>query len=364
MRARVLLHSSRPLDAGGDTAARRPYHHGVHEFKSYLIGRSHRCAYYLRVKPVLPACLVSVWIAFQCVGIAEPNQTTRSLSSSLSDTNATAEFEKLQAADDAAQAEVDRWVREKNELKSTGSGVSQAELDKRIVERFEPIREGYEGFLSRHPADGRAHLVYGSFLNDRQNERGAQAQWERALELDPTNAVIYNNLAGRYSESGPVNKAFEFFAKAIELSPLEAGFYHNFGDSLYVLRKPATAYYGITEQQVYGRALLLYSNALRLDPQNYAFARDFAQTYYSLKPLPVNDALQAWTNALGIAHEEADREDACVHLARVKMLAGRFAEARSQLGAVTNETRLKAKANLLHNLEEREKAQHTTKNAP
>jgi Tfp pilus assembly protein PilF len=316
----------------------------------------------VRVKPVLPACLVSVWIAFECAGIAEPNQTAGSPISSLSGTNATAEFEKLQAADDAAQAEVDKWVREKNEHKPTGSGVSQADLDKRIVARFEPIRQGYEGFLRRYPADARAQLAYGNFLNDRRDERGAQAHWERALELDPTNAAIYNNLAGRYSESGPVNKAFEYFAKAIELSPREAGFYHNFGDSLYVLRKPAAAYYGVTEQQVYGRALLLYSNALRLDPKNYSFARDFAQTYYSLKPLPVDQALQDWTNALGIAHEEADREDACVHLARVKMLAGRFAEARSQLGTVTNETCLKAKTNLLHNLEEREKAQRTTGN--
>jgi Tfp pilus assembly protein PilF len=329
-----------------------------------MIGRSRRCAYYLCVKPVLSACLVAVWIAFECLGIAEPNQTASPPSASLSSTNATAELEELQAADDAAQADVDKWLRQNNELKSTGSAISEGKLDKRISERFQPIHKGYEDFLRRYPADARAHLAYGSFLNDRQDERGAQGQWEKALELDPTNAIIYNNLAGRYSESGPANKAFEFFAKAIELNPREAAFYHNFGDSLYVLRKQAAAFYGITEQEVYGRSLLLYSNALRLDPQNYAFARDFAQTYYSLKPLPINDALQAWTNTFTIARQAADREDACVHLARVKMLGGLFAEARSQLAGVTNETCLKAKANLLHNIEEREKAPQTSRNGP
>jgi len=307
--------------------------------------------------------MVAVWIALRCIGVAQPSQTASSPSSSLSDTNAIAELEKLQAAEDAAQAEVDKWIRQNKEPKPSGTAISEAELDKKISVRFQPIRKGYEDFLSLHPAAARAHFAYGNFLNDRQDERGAQSQWERALELDPTNSAIYNNLAGRYSESGPVNKALEYFAKAIELSPKEAAFYHNFGDSLYVLRKQAAVYYGINEQQVYGRALLLYSNALRLDPQNFDFARDFAQTYYSLKPLPVTDALQAWTNALGIAHEEPDREDACVHLARIKMLAGSFAEARTQLSVVTNEACLKAKTNLLHNLDEREKAQ-ASRNGP
>jgi tetratricopeptide (TPR) repeat protein len=283
------------------------------------------------------------------------------LSSSLSDTNAAAEFKQLDADDDAAQAEVDQWIRDNNELKAKGGGISETELEHRIGDRFEPIREGYEDFLRRHPADARAHLAYGSFLNDRQDERGAQAQWEKALELDPSNPEIYNNLAGRYSESGPVKKAFEYFSKAIQLSPTRAAYYHNFGDSLFVRRKDAAACYRITEQQVYGKALLQYSNALRLDPQNFSFARDLAQTYYSLKPLPTDAALQAWTNTLSIAHEAADREDAYVHLARVKMLAGRFAEARAQLTGVTNEASLKAKTGLLLSIGQREKDAASTK---
>ena len=308
------------------------------------------------MKLILLGSLAALWIAFQCGAAIDSVQAKFSPSASRSDTKAIGEYERLQAADDAAQVEVDTWLRQNKAAQIDGRGISDTELQTRISKRFEPVRTAYENYLSRHPNDGQAHLAFGNFLNDRQDERAAQLQWEKALELDPNNAAIYNNLAGRYSESGPVNKAFDYFTKAVKLCSTNAAFYHNFGDSIYVLRKPAAAYYNITEQQVYGRALLLYSNALWLDPQNYPFARDFAQTYYSLKPLPVNDALQAWTNAFKIAREEADREDACVHLARVKMLAGRLAEARAQLETVTNEVWLKAKSTLLHNLEEREKA--------
>lgn len=277
------------------------------------------------------------------------------ISSAVADLNTTAQLQKVEAADDAAQAEVDKWLRESDAAKAKGTDPAEAGLQERIGKRFEVVRQSYEEFLRQHPENVRARLLFGSFLNDRQDEAGAQVQWEKALELDPASPAAYNNLAGRYTESGPVKKAFEYFAKAIELSPTESVYYRNFGDCLYVRRKQAAGFYGITEQQVFAKILLMYSNALRLDPQNFAYARDLAQTYYSVKPLPFEAALAAWTNAEHIARVEADREDACVHLARVKMLAGRFDEARSQLGGVTNEMWLKAKTNLLVNIAEQEK---------
>jgi tetratricopeptide (TPR) repeat protein len=266
------------------------------------------------------------------------------------------ELQKLDAADDAAQAEVDEWVRSNKQKMAEGAGLSDAELQRRISERFAPVRRGYDDFLKRYPRDAAAHLAYGNFLNARDDEHGAQAEWEKALELDTNNAAIYNNLAGRYGESGPVEKAFQYFTKAIELSPNEPVYYHNFADVLYVLRKKAVDYYHSNEQDVFGRCLVLYSNALRLDPKNFAFARDLAQTCYSIRPFPVEAALQAWTNALEIARQEDDRQDVYVHLARVKMLGGHFAESRAQLTLVTNQAWLKAKTSLLQSIEQREAA--------
>ncbi|HSU54841.1 MAG TPA: hypothetical protein VLT36_12340, partial [Candidatus Dormibacteraeota bacterium] len=197
-------------------------------------------------------------------------------------------------------------------------------------------------------------VAYGNCLMARDNELGAQAEWEKAVVLDPQNPALYNSLAGRYSESGPVNKSFTYFTKAIELSPKQGAYYHNFADVLFVRRKQAATFYGLTEQGVYARSIMLYSNALVLDPLNYNFARDLAQTYYSVTPLPYDHALQAWTNAINLARQERDLHDSYVHLARVKMLAGQFNEARAQLALVTNESCLQAKTNLLKNIQQRE----------
>jgi cytochrome c-type biogenesis protein CcmH/NrfG len=81
---------------------------------------------------------------------------------------------------------------------------------------------------------------------------------------------------------------------------------------------------------------VLYRKAVQLDPENFKLATDYAQSYYGIRPLRTNDALVAWTNALQIAHNDVEREGVYIHLARIKMAAGRFAEARAQLAAVTN----------------------------
>lgn len=276
-------------------------------------------------------------------------------------TNASLEFQQLEANDDAAQVEIDKWKRDNAEARSQGGGLSDAELDARIQTRVEPIQKAYRAFLAKYPEHAGAHLAYGCFLNERQDETGARKEWEKALELDPRNAAIYNNLAGSYSEGGPANKAFDFFNKALELKPTEAAYYHNFGTTLYVLRKSGTAYYHVDEQGVFAKIIELYSNAVRFDPQNFAFSVDLAQTYYSLKPLPFEAALKVWTNALQAAKGENDREDVYIHLARVKMLAGNLAESRGLLAGVTNQSHALLKANLIRAIESREGPEpHTT----
>jgi tetratricopeptide (TPR) repeat protein len=285
---------------------------------------------------------------------AAPAPSASKSSATKSDPAIEKEYQRLQAGDDAAQAEIQKWKREHAQLKASGRRVSDAELARRVGDRQQTVRKAYDHFLARHPDHVQARLSYGSFLSDLEDEAGAQAQWEKALQLDPRLAIAYNNLAGLYTERGEVRKAQEYFGKAVELRPSDGSFYHNFGDSVYVLRKGIMAQEGMTEQQVYARALGLYSNAFRLDPKNYQFASDLAQTYYALTPLPFETALNAWTNASAIAQDENERQLTSIHLARLKMLSGRLAEARAHLANVTNQECAQLKSNLLARIAERE----------
>ncbi|MGH7950806.1 MAG: tetratricopeptide repeat protein [Limisphaerales bacterium] len=279
-----------------------------------------------------------------------------SVATANSDDPAEAELQKLMDADDAAQAEVDKWIRDNNAFAAQGAGESKEELNQRILARFDSVRKGYEDFLRRYPNNTRGHLAYGSFLNDIGDEEAGLAQNKIAVRLDPKNPAAWNNLANYYGENGSVTNAFADYAKAIELNPAEPVYYQNLATTVYLFRKDAKEFYGINEQQVFDKSLALYRKAIQHDPDNFPLASDYAQSFYGIRPLRTNDALIAWTNALKIAKDDVEREGVFIHLARIKIAAGRFDEARAQLAAVTNSAYDALKNRLERNLAQREKA--------
>jgi tetratricopeptide (TPR) repeat protein len=265
-------------------------------------------------------------------------QQSTGIAVAVPDTNdpAERELQQLMIADDDAQTEVDKWIQDNNAFAANGAGVPNADLNKRILARFAPVRKGYEDFLTRHPDSARGHLAYGSFLNDIGDEYASMEQNETAARLDPKNPAAWNNLANYYGEHGPLTNAFIDYTKAIELNPNEPVYYQNFATTVYLYRKDVREFYGINEQQVFDKALGLYQQAMKLAPDDFVLVTDYAESYYGIKPLRTNDALMAWTNALHIAHNDAEREGVYIHLARFKMAAGRYAEAQGHLDAVTN----------------------------
>jgi Flp pilus assembly protein TadD len=58
--------------------------------------------------------------------------------------------------------------------------------------------------------------------------REATYRWERAVELDPTYAAAYNNLAIAYETAGDFQKAKAAYEKAIELDPKNVYIKQNF----------------------------------------------------------------------------------------------------------------------------------------
>lgn len=264
------------------------------------------------------------------------------------------EYQKLMEDDDAALTEIDGWIKENQRFAEQGAGVSKDELNRRIMKRVEPVRAAYDAFLKRNPKHANAHLAYASFLEDTHDEDAALEHMLKAKAVDPKNPAAWNNLANHYGHYGEVTNAFFHYEKAIELDPKEPVYYHNFGTTVFLFRQDVMAYYGISEQHVFDKALMLYSNSLRLDPTNFLLATDIAMTYYGIKPTRTDDALQSWESALKLAEGSLQREGVLIHLARFKMNVGRYDEARTNLSGVTNAELTELKTRLLRNLELRE----------
>ena len=97
------------------------------------------------------------------------------------------ELSKLMAEDDAAEDEIDEWLKNARPAPGGDPDPAAAALQEKIKQRLEKVRRGYEDFLQRHPGNARGHIVFGSFLNDIEDEPGALAHWEKGRDLDPKN---------------------------------------------------------------------------------------------------------------------------------------------------------------------------------
>jgi Flp pilus assembly protein TadD len=68
-------------------------------------------------------------------------------------------------------------------------------------------------------SDARAQVEFGIEVAQRGLWREAIYRWERAVEIDPTYAAAYNNLAVGYEHDGQFDKAQQAYGKALELDP-------------------------------------------------------------------------------------------------------------------------------------------------
>ena len=68
-------------------------------------------------------------------------------------------------------------------------------------------------------SDARAQVEFGIDVAERGLWREAMFRWERAVELDPTYAAAYNDLAVAYEHEGLFAKARRAYEKAIQLEP-------------------------------------------------------------------------------------------------------------------------------------------------
>jgi len=77
-------------------------------------------------------------------------------------------------------------------------------------------------------SDAKAQVAFGISVAQRGLWREAIYRWEKAVELDPTYAAAFNDLAIAYEHEGQLEKARKAYEKAVELEPNNAEIKQNF----------------------------------------------------------------------------------------------------------------------------------------
>jgi Tfp pilus assembly protein PilF len=77
-------------------------------------------------------------------------------------------------------------------------------------------------------ADAKAQVEFGIAVAQRGLWKEALYRWERATQIDPTYAAGFNNLAVGYEHEGMLDKAAEAYERALKLEPNNALVRQNF----------------------------------------------------------------------------------------------------------------------------------------
>lgn len=77
-------------------------------------------------------------------------------------------------------------------------------------------------------SDAKAQVAFGIRVAQRGLWREAIYRWEKAVELDPTYAAAFNDLAIAYEHEGQLDKARKAYERAVALEPNNAEIRQNF----------------------------------------------------------------------------------------------------------------------------------------
>lgn len=89
--------------------------------------------------------------------------------------------------------------------------------------------------------DAKAQVAFGIEVARAGLWREAVFRFERAVEIDPTYAAAYNNLAVAYEQAGEIDKARRAYEKALELAPKNTFIRQNYDLFRELHDRPASA---------------------------------------------------------------------------------------------------------------------------
>lgn len=96
------------------------------------------------------------------------------------------------------------------------------------LSRDEEAQKDFNEAIRKAPESPEGYIVMGCFLIDRKKDYlGSITYFEKAIELDPTQAAMYTNIANSYAKLGNMNKADEYYSKARDYNVEAAEWYYN-----------------------------------------------------------------------------------------------------------------------------------------
>ncbi len=221
----------------------------------------------------------------------------------------------------AVEKTLPEWnEKHKKELREEAETAYQTGLRYLWLENCERAAPYFEEALQKNPEHGGAGFRAGYCLTQLKQYDRAISFYIRAIELDPADARIYNNLCMAYAMSGGIDLARQACQKAVELKPDLAESHNNLGWVYHRMER-------------YSESIASCKEAIRINPEFAQAHYNLGNNYSALKRF--EEAAEAYKQAIRLNFNYAE---AHLNLGAAYNQMGRFDEA---IGSYKRVTRLK-----------------------
>ncbi len=190
-------------------------------------------------------------------------------------------------------------------------------------------------YIAEHPESAEAYNQLGLFSYDNGRPEDAAFYWKRAIELKPDFAAAHNNLGTYYGHYAQPKKALQEHRKAVELDPTQAVFHLNLATEYYTSRQHAMELYGWDLPKVFEEIMNEHRTARELEPHNYDYAKQYAETFYAAKYFGVepdwDESIRGWYRCLETDLTKEDRANVYYQIARAYLQKNDKAKAKEVL---------------------------------
>ena len=198
---------------------------------------------------------------------------------------------------------------------------------------------GHVQFL-RHlfdqPHDVSAYILYGKLLRRVDENEQAFNAFLKADELDPTLAVVKQQIGNHLAEEGKGKAALSFFLQAVDLGPNVPIYHFSLGQIIYDFRNEFISSGIFTRDTLEREMLKAFGKAAKLAPSNFDYQMRMGEAYYDLASPDWKSALIHWNKLREGATTLLQNEILDLHRARTLGKLGRSNEAKVLLVNVRN----------------------------
>ncbi len=223
---------------------------------------------------------------------------------------------------------------------------SESDLDRRINE----LVLSYRTYLTDHPNDVHALILYGKLLRRIELADQAFTAFLKADELDPEIAVVKQQIGTHLAELGKGKAALTFYLRAVELEPQTALYHFSLGQLLYQFRDEYLEDGIFTRDALDRETVKAFQSAARLEPENFDFQMRLGEAYYDQASPDWKSALLHWNQVRKTTNTPLRQEIVDLHKARVLGKLGRVTEARTLAETITQPSLNYSKQSVLDEL--------------